>query len=367
MTNIVHSHLSSPKSHQKGCKCPENGAPLDTLAQLTTGDLDHQKKSLNKFIKRQKAKAITMGQIFPLIDLKNRMEKSYWRSYHCNNLLLQEGQKVTTKYCNARWCSVCNRIRMAKMINAYSIPILKFKDLHFVTLTTPNVVADNLKNEIEGMYKSWRCINKNMRKTYDLNIKGIRKLEVTFKPRTGFNPHFHILIDGKTEAKKLIELWLKRYPSASFKAQDMRRANEGSLIELFKYTVKGIHKGTYHVEAVDIIFQALENKRTYQPFGIKKVVEEDINGIKSEPVSFKGHRDDQWRWSTLAKDWVNDDGELFTEYIIEGKLTDWIKDLTEELVEPEKEQDVIKLNRAEANNAKWGFYSEMADELVNTS
>ena len=347
---------------------PKKRASLDTLAQLRT---EHD-GGRSKFIKRQKAKAITLGQLFPLINLDSRLKKSYWRTYHCNKLILQEGHKMTTKYCNARWCTVCNRIRMAKMINAYSIPLLKLKDLHFVTLTKPNVKGKELSSEIDGMYRSWRAVNGNMRKRYNQKIKGIRKLECTYNAKTdSYNPHFHILINGKQSAKLLIDLWLKRNPTADRKGQDMRKAKDGSLIELFKYTVKGIHKGKYHPEPLDQIYQALEGRRTYQPFGIAKMTTEDIDGIKSEEVTFRGHQDAHWSWSKSVKDWVNQDGELLTEFVIEGKLLDWIEDLTSsvngELVEPEREQTAIRLNNSQFKDEKWKYYSESADDYLNSS
>lgn len=346
---------------------PQKRVSLDTLAQLRIDPLDGR----DKFIKRQKAKAITLAQIFPLIDLDSRLKKSYWRSFHCNRLILQEGHKMTTKYCNGRWCTVCNRIRMAKMINAYSIQLMNLDDLYFVTLTTPNVKAKELSSEIDGMYKSWRAINHNIRKTYKLRIKGMRKLECTYNPKADtYNPHFHFLINGKSSAKLLIDLWLKRYADANRKAQDMRKAKEGSLIELFKYTVKGVHKGKYYAEALDQIYQALEGRRTYQPFGISKVADEDVSGIKSQEVTFKGYNNTQWRWSNQVKDWVSSDGELMTEYIIDGKLSDWIDDLTKsvgEVLEPDRDQPSIRLNKREFENTKWGTYSEYADEVIRNS
>lgn len=359
--------MASNIATKDGINNGSKAIPLDTLAQLRIeGENGRQ-----KFINRQKAKAITLGQIFPLIDLNSRLKKSYWRSFHCNRLILQEGHKMTTKYCNGRWCTVCNRIRMAKMINAYSVQLMKLPDLYFVTLTTPNVKSQLLRSEIDMMYKSWRAINHNIRKTYKNNLKGIRKLECTYNPiADSYNPHFHFLINGKSSAQLLIKLWLQRYPDASIKAQDMRKAQEGSLIELFKYTVKGVHKGKYYAEALDQIYQALENRRTYQPFGISKLVEEDIEGIKSQEVTFKGFENNQWTWSNEAKDWVNQDAELLTEYIIEGKLSDWIEDLTKsvgDLVEPDKDQVAIILNKKEFKDSLWTYYSLSADELIDST
>lgn len=348
---------------------PENRRNLDTLAQLTKIDLSDGKI---KLCNRQKAKAITLAQLYPLIDVKSHLEKSYWRTYHCNNTLYQDGYKYTTRYCNGRWCTVCNRIRMAKMINAYSVPLMKLKNLQFVTLTAPNVKGEELRDEIGRMYKNWRSINQSMRQTHKMDIKGIRKLECTYNHKlNSFNPHFHFLIEGREQAEKLVELWLKKNPEASPKAQDIRHADKKSLLELFKYTVKGVHKGKYNPDALDQIYQALYGKRTYQNFGIAKMTTEDVDELKADEITFKGYRHDMWSWSKECKDWVNADGELLTEMIIEGKLSDWIDDITKtikgEIVEPEQERTLITLDRVESDDVLWSYYSEMADIVIDSS
>jgi len=262
---------------------------------------------------------------------------------------------------------------MAKMITAYSQQLMEIQDLYFVTLTAPNVKADNIKAEIVRMYKAWRNINQNLRKTYNLKIKGIRKLECTYNPRADtYNLHFHFLIGGKATAAKLIELWLDKNPDASPKAQDMRKAKDGSIMELFKYAVKGVHKGKYHAEALDNIYQAMYGKRTFQAFGINKIVSEDVDGIQSESITFKGYREsDRWQWSNEAKDWVNDDGELLIETVLDGKLTDWIEKITDtidgEMVEDAQEPTAIKLSIEQKDDVLWGAYTEMADEFINNS
>lgn len=357
-------------SNNKVLKIPEKRASLDTLAQLTTTDPESGKEKLTK---RQIAKAITLGQLYPLIDLNSPLKKSYWRTYHCNRIIVQDGFKYTTEYCNGRWCTVCNRIRMAKMINGYSVPLLKIHDLQFVTLTAPNVKGSDLKNEIATMYKKWRGINQNMRKTYKMNIQGLRKLECTYNPKTDtYNPHFHFLIGGQSEAEQLVKLWLDKNPKASIKAQNITKSRDGSIIELFKYAVKGVHKGKFYPQALDQIYQALYGKRTFQSFGISKQIEEDLDGIKSEELTFKGFNNSIWQWSNECKDWVNSDGELLTEYVLDGKLSDWIEDLTKELevgqiVEPEQEQTTIRLSKDQKEDILWQNYSEMADSVIDSS
>ena len=91
---------------------------LDTLAQLRT---ETPSKPPVTLVKRAKAKFLTNGLSFPLIDLNSPLKKSYWLTWHCTSVLLQEGQKITSRYCNNRWCIVCNRIRTAKLINGYFI------------------------------------------------------------------------------------------------------------------------------------------------------------------------------------------------------------------------------------------------------
>jgi hypothetical protein len=124
---------------------------LDTLAQLVT---DHPLKSLETLTRRAKAKFITSGLIFPLIDLNSDLKKSYWLTWHCTSVLLQDGQKITSRYCNNRWCIVCNRIRTAKMIKNY-YPVIKseIQDGYFVTLTIPNVQGQRLK-QVECSYRN---------------------------------------------------------------------------------------------------------------------------------------------------------------------------------------------------------------------
>lgn len=362
----LNKYSDSNKGSSKPNKSANFGASLDTLEQLSPNSPEGQELSRNKFIKRQIAKAITLGQIFPLIDLDSPLKKSYWYSFHCNNLILQEGYKMTTKYCGHRWCTLCNRIRMAKMINAYSVPLLEFKEMQFVTLTAPNVDGDSLKLEIDGMLKNWRGIYQYLKKK-KVDVKGLRKLECTHNPHTGFNPHFHFLIEGKETAQMIVKEWLKRNPLASSKAQDIRAANQGGLIELFKYAVKGVHKGKFYPKALDTIYQAMYRRQTFRPIGIKKVVEDDIEGIKSQQVTFKGFQDSQWSWEKDVKDWVNEYGELLTEYIIEGKLSDWIESLkgdTGEQVEDLPETSVIRIDKNQFEGQVLEYWGEYVREEI---
>ena len=68
------------------------------------------------------------------------------------------------------------------------------KEFIFLTLTTPNVLKNELENEIKHYNQSFRKLIK--RKKVNSVIKGyVRKLEITYnKEWDDYNPHFHVLI-----------------------------------------------------------------------------------------------------------------------------------------------------------------------------
>ena len=296
------------------------GVNLDTLAQLSTSESNslndsklQQKSSLQK---RARSKAFTNSFIFDLIDLESNLKKSYWSTYHCSSIVLQDGKKISSRYCNQRWCLTCNRIRTAKMIIGYKEPLAELKEPYFVTLTIPNVKAKYLKETIEDMNNSIKAVRKNLKKTYKINLKGLRKYECTYNKKEGtYHPHFHLIIESKEASDKLINLWLNKYPKANRKAQDSSPANEESIIELCKYFTKVISKDNdYNPKALDIMFRAAKGKRTFQPIGIKKVVSEDIEEIRSQEIDFKEPQIEIWKYEKEYFDWVSPHGETLTEY-----------------------------------------------------
>jgi len=295
---------------------------LDTSAQLRT---DHPKKSLESLTRRAKAKFITSGLIFPLIDLHSSLEKSYWRTWHCTSEILQDGQKLTSRYCNNRWCIVCNRIRTAKMIEKY-YPVIKseIEDPYFVTLTIPNVQGQRLRQVFDNEILNFRRISEKIRIRDKVKLKGIRKLECTYNPERGdFHPHGHILIEGEKSARLFLNEWLKHYPKANEYAQDIRPADDDSILELLKYVSKLVDKKDYsrkdgmveiriHAEALDTIFRALYRRRVYQGFGIRLNLNEDIDELQSEVYDEILSGEDVWRWEQESSDWVSTYGELLT-------------------------------------------------------
>jgi hypothetical protein len=126
----------------------------------------------------------------------------------------------------------------------------------------------------------------------------------------------HILSDSNV-GDLLIAEWLKRFPNASIKAQNTKKAEQSALNEIFKYTTKIIarQKGiTYiYIQALDVIMQALHGRRTFQPFGKIRKIEEDIEQLESIVYSdLPDYEFITWCWN--GEDWENTAGEQLTGY-----------------------------------------------------
>src|SRR4030042_506500 len=185
---------------------------LDTLAQPDPGDDKKYRNNLQTLEKRAKAKYLTRALILELVDLNSPLKKSYWNTYHCSDVLLQDGKKITAKYCNNRWCFVCTRIRTAKLINGYLPQFEKMVDPRYVTLTFPSVVGEDLGKAIDEMIRVFIQIKKALLKR-GMKINGLRHLEVTYNEiKDTYHAHFHLIMEGFEVGEVLIQEWLNRYP-----------------------------------------------------------------------------------------------------------------------------------------------------------
>jgi len=291
-------------------KIAKNYTTLDTL-EITSDYVS------NKTLENQYHKALrkfkTNQKVISIIDtLKDEnQKKKYWLTYHCNHVLLQNGNVFSGSLCRKRWCTQCNRIKAFEMTNAYKEPLTNLGQLYFVTLTRPNVKGRQLKSEIQKLIKAFQKIKDNLRKNYDIKLSGMRKLEVTYNEETDtYHPHFHFIQSNLVHSDKLQELWLKQFPNASSKGQDIRTIdtnNEKSFIELFKYATKETTKEgkQYTGEVLHTIYSALEGQRIFQTYGsIKKVKEpkeakdETNNFVWIEP------QEEIWVYDQEQKDWL---------------------------------------------------------------
>ncbi|MFM8758714.1 MAG: protein rep, partial [Methylophilaceae bacterium] len=286
------------------CANVPEGDSLDTLAQLG---------------KRARAKYVLQPLLLALVDQAKAdkdgadMEASYWSSYHCASQIKQSGQKLTSEYCNQRWCLVCSRIRTAKAINKYKPHLEQMTEAQFVTLTDRTVTAEYLPTRLLEFKLAINQIVSVMKKR-GTPLIGIRKIECTYNAKENrYHPHFHFLIDGEYEANVLVAEWLKRRSTASEKAQNIKTADEDTLVELFKYTAKHCSKGqkVMNAPALHTIYKALRGVRTFQTLGGFGMGEIEKEGeelkLTSRPYLELKPQKTYWNWKVC--DWHNVDNE----------------------------------------------------------
>lgn len=241
--------------------------------------------------------------------------------------------------------------------------------LFFVTLTVPNVYTSALKETLGTMALEWTRMYKLAHELKRPYFKGLRKLEVSASepllatiekkvlravgedkvplrariadlkskradlaqlkeghpelhtPQADpklhahwqelvrslywYHPHYHILVQGKANAIWLRSQWLKRFPRAHRKGQDIRpyyekQTAEGKtkngLYEMMKYIAKSVDAKGMAVSsmeyacAIGYVYRLLVNKQTLNAFGgIKKVSEAELDELLKEKI---GHTAD---------------------------------------------------------------------------
>ena len=291
-------------------KIAKNYTTLDTLEITSDFVLS---ESLEKQYHKALRKYKTNQKVISIIDtLKDEnQKKKYWLTYHCNHVLFQQGEIFKGSLCRKRWCTQCNRIKAFEMTNAYKEPLTNLGQLYFVTLTRPNVKGRQLKSEVQKLIKAFQKIKDNLRKNYDIKLSGMRKLEVTYNEETDtYHPHFHFIQSNLVHSDKLQELWLKQFPNANVKGQDIRTIdtnNEKSFIELFKYATKETTKEgkQYTGEVLHTIYSALEGQRIFQTYGsIKKVKEPKEAKDETNNFAWIEPKEEIWVYDHEQKDWL---------------------------------------------------------------
>ena len=318
-TNNQTSKVGTIQNMDNAVFCDRNVFSLDTLAQLGKKSAETPLK-LENLKKRARAKYAQTNIVTALTDYAKtnslKLEKSYRNTLYCCEKIEQSGQVLKGKYCSNRWCLVCNRIRTGKLLNKYEAPLKDLKEKHFVTLTIPNVPANELRYAIDEMQRVFKQISEVFKKR-KTPIIGLRKIECTYNVRRNdFHPHLHIVVSGEAIANQLMIEWLDRFPDASLKGQDVRPADEHSCKELFKYFTKLLAKDkrVMKPEALNTMFEAMVGLRIFQTLGafgkpieidssVDTDVDDSIKDIQAEEYSELTSDVTEWKW--LKHDWVN--------------------------------------------------------------
>lgn len=292
---------------------------------------------------RAKRKTITQIMMLNLITIaqekgEQELEKSYWNTYYCQQNIITADGKLYGKYCKNRFCTLCNSIRKAEMINKY-YPIMKdWEEPYFLTLTVKACKAPQLKGYINAMLKTFQKIIQKYRKRYQrgkgLKLIGVKSLESNFNPvHNTYNPHFHIITKEKWMAEVILKEWLKRSKKGfTVKwAQNLQPITnlETGLIEIIKYgskiftepdlkkRAKETETAHIYLKALDTILTAMKGKRIFDRFGFNAP---KVRSNKQFPAKLLSDYK-EWEYCNETCDWINHGtGEVLTDYKIPSHL-----------------------------------------------
>jgi diadenosine tetraphosphate (Ap4A) HIT family hydrolase len=279
---------------------------------------------------------------------KSILKGKYERSTACSTVITKNEGVITSRYCNSRWCNVCNRIKTGKLMNDHGDILDSLSNPFFVTLTIPNVPGDQLRNASKMMLSTFGRIIKTIQQTAKRKnekiIVGFRKLECTHNEKyNDFHPHLHIIVDSEEAAQEIMRAWLEKYDYASPSAQDIRPASIAAAKELFKYVTKMLpnkkegqswqswfensDKTEAFFKAMDKIFVAFQGLRIIQSFGYESIkcnqvdngeIDQEIEEVEqetdeSEDLELKSQQykgteaaeDGKYLWNKAALTWIN--------------------------------------------------------------
>lgn len=295
-----------------------NTPDLSTCSYISTivpsENQTEQSRDNEKWNKRAKAKALTIGILMNLIKEAERTNSfllpSLWNTWHCANVYLQHDGQIKGTYCKNRWCLVCSRIKMAKMMNEYGSAISQFENPHFLTISTVSVKANELGNEMDRILKWSSQTVRHIRKKSNLELKGFRKLESTYNDKDDtHHAHVHYLWSTREAAEYTHDKWLIDNPNASYKGQDITPSRMNAEKELFKYMAKMITPtGDMNPKALIKTFESVYRRQIIAPIGIKPNKETTMT---EEATS---NKDEIWVWEQTLLNWSASNGDTLTNF-----------------------------------------------------
>jgi hypothetical protein len=269
------------------------------------------------------------------------MKRAYERTAtKCGEKMAQSRTgELATYYCRGRWCVICSGIRTAIAINNYGEELRSWEAPFLVTLTIKNVSAAELRPALQRMTKDFQRVIQ-FAKRHHPSVKVMRSVECSYSStRNDYHPHLHLLVERGDVAKTLISRWVIR-TGASHMGQDMRPADTGSLMEIFKYSTK-ISTDTRDADggksvapmfALDEIFSAQRGLRLISATGFSKAPvaqDEDAEDFQvvGSTMSPKRHGEPvEWTWLQRERDWLDKQtGDFLTDWTPKESMERLIK------------------------------------------
>ncbi len=217
--------------------------------------------------------------------------------------------------CKNRFCPICSWRKARKDAMKISIVMEAIKteqnkEFLFLTLTTPNIKAEEVKSEIDRFNKAFKKLFD--RKQVQKSIKGyVRKLEMTYnKERDDYNPHFHVLLCVNktyfTDRKQYIthEQWLEMWREVTelpeitqVHIKKVHGTVGDSVSEIAKYSAKD-YEMAINQNVFDMFYSALKGRQLIVYGGLlKEYVKKYENG---ELDTYKTKDQNEYFYKLLA-------------------------------------------------------------------
>ena len=361
--------VSLDKLAQYGKKRESAGKKLENEIKSNFSELTENIK------KRQNAKAISRDIALKMVNSNkgSKLEKHYWNTYHCCNVVKYNSKekRIRSQYCKNRICIVCNRVRMGVNIRQYVPIVTTWEEIGFVTLSTVNCLAGQIRYQVNEYMKVIELIKKEydykkrsellslgydkyeIQKLFysypeDYRLQAIVKIEVTYNHKTDtFHPHLHLLVNGYEQsnfiANGFLERMHKRGMTIDSKAQMVKKADVETVIEMMKYFTKIFQTKQVNNESVlylsekslDTILVELYKVPLIRCIGITKREREfymkKFESIANMDIDL-GDDNKVFRWVDSIFNWVEmETGEMLSDNEIPKKYEDYITGKTKYL------------------------------------
>lgn len=199
---------------------------------------------------------------------------NHFMMFHAD-VTLEKRKLVLSNSCNNRFCPICAWRKAAKYSLKHLIMLKKLIEdkkyaFIFVTLTSPNVTAERLEEEIRDYAKAFKRFSET--KAFEkINVGYIRKLELTYnKDRNDYHPHYHLLIcvnksyftsRDYIKHEKWLTMWQIAKRNNNITNVDVRKVkSDNAYLEISKYVAKDFEY-LAHKEIFDVFYNSIKGKQ----------------------------------------------------------------------------------------------------------
>ena len=287
------------------------------LSYMTKYKANDKKKQdiMDKFTNKKRKNGVLAYFMEKLVSENRVSENMLQLVKECNTFMMMIADETLEKKkqhkgntCKNRFCPICAWKKSRKDALALSVMMayLKLeekKEFIFLTLTAPNVEADELEDEINHYNQSFQRLMQ--RKEVKNVVKGyVRKLEITYnEERNDYHPHFHVLIvvnksyftdkDYYINRDRWLQLWQQSTKNDLITQVDVRKvrnSKDDRVFEIAKYSVK---ESDYLInqDVFEVFYKALKGKRLIVYSGL----------FKEAMTKFKNGDLDEYKEKDLTK------------------------------------------------------------------